>query len=260
MSLYDRIGKTYDTTRHADPGIAKQLAHHLRAVPGQKYLDLACGTGNYAYALASLIGAEFHGVDQSDFMIRKARSKGDKVLFRLGQGENLPFESNTFAGATCVLALHHFQEIPLVFREIARVLKSGRFVIFTADTDQMRTYWLNEYFPKMMSAAINRMPTLAQVTAALKTAGFATVQTEPFHVTPDLRDLFLFAGKHRPEMYLDPRIRSGMSGFAQLAGQCEVDEGCRRLAADIDSGRIKKIIQEHENPKGEYLFVVAEKV
>ncbi|WP_408010328.1 hypothetical protein ACJROX_08550 [Pseudalkalibacillus sp. A8] len=45
--LYDEIGKSYDTTRKADPEITRRLRNHLQASDRTKILDVACGTGNY---------------------------------------------------------------------------------------------------------------------------------------------------------------------------------------------------------------------
>lgn len=51
----------------------------------------------------------------------------------------------------------------------------------------------------------------------------------------DCRDGFLGAFWRRPAAYLDPRVRAGMSGFAQLpAGTA--DHGLARLADDLRSG------------------------
>ena len=53
MPVYNRIGKSYDATRRADPFIANRLAHHLDIHSQGIYLDAACGTGNYSLALAA---------------------------------------------------------------------------------------------------------------------------------------------------------------------------------------------------------------
>jgi hypothetical protein len=84
-------------------------------------------------------------------------------------------------------------------------------------------------------------------------------RTDPYEVTPDLRDLFLYSGKHRPELYLDPRIRAGISTFAALAEPAEVRSGCARLEADIRSGRIADITTAYRHDRGDYLFIIAER-
>ena len=55
-----------------------------------------------------------------------------------------------------------------------------------------------------------------------------------------LTDLFLYAGKNRPELYFDEGFRNGISSFREYAG-AEVPDGLARLRADLDSGRWQAI-------------------
>ncbi|MEH2064345.1 MAG: hypothetical protein V7K50_19135 [Nostoc sp.] len=45
-----------------------------------------------------------------------------------------------------------------------------------------------------------------------------------------------------------------------LASAEEIAAGCQRLAADINTVRITKIVNKYENNHGDYLFVIADKV
>ena len=86
-------------------------------------------------------------------------------------------------------------------------------MILNGTAEQMRHYWLNEYFPRMMEKAT--APYLRFVTVdVLESAGFRIECEEKYDVTPDLKDFFLCCGKLQPERYLDERIRSGISSFA----------------------------------------------
>lgn len=255
--LYDRTGHGYDATRRADPYIVRRLAEYLAPAQGGNYLDLACGTGNYTAALAGLAG-RWHGVDRSPAMVRQGLAKSPQVAWRLADAANLPFTDGAFSGAVCTLAVHHFADVPGVCQEVRRVLSGGRFVVFTATPDQMRGYWLNHYFPAAIRQSIIQMPGLDRLETDLRLAGFGSVRTEPYSVPPDLQDLFLYSGKHRPEIYLDQAVRAGISTFASLADPGEVAEGCQRLAQDIRSGGIKAVMSSYEREGGDYLFVVAE--
>lgn len=55
-------------------------------------------------------------------------------------------------------------------------------------------------------------------------------------------------------MYLGPTVRSGISTFANLAAQEEIDSGCRRLRHDIDNGKVHAVIQEYTSILGDYAF------
>ncbi|MEZ5343986.1 MAG: class I SAM-dependent methyltransferase [Pyrinomonadaceae bacterium] len=255
MAIYDKIGKVYDSTRCADPYIAGKLKTHLAIKPEKSYIDIACGSGNYTSALASEGGLWF-GVDQSSEMIEKARKKSDIVNWQIADITSLPFREDTFDGAVCTLAIHHFPELSRAFREIRRVLKNGKFVIFTSTPEQTGNYWLAEYFPEAIRLSAEQMPDLKTVKSALESAGFSRVETENYSVREDLEDFFLYSGKFRPEIYLDPQIRANISTFTLLANETEIRSGCEKLASEIKSGRIKDIILRHRE-SDDYLFVVA---
>ena len=257
MAHYDRIGGGYDATRRADPHIAGRLRELLRLPAGGRCLDVGCGTGNYTLALAA--GLRMVGMDVSRRMLEVARAKQGAACLVQGDAVTLPFRAGAFKGAICTLAVHHFAAMGPAFAEVARVLGAGRFVLFTDDPEQMRGYWLNEYFPEMMARSIRQMPPVESVIAALRAAGFGEVTVEPYEVAPTLRDLFLYSGKQRPGLYLDPRVRAGISSFAVLADPTEVQQGCERLAADVASGRFAEVAASYRHDRGDYLFVVAQR-
>jgi ubiquinone/menaquinone biosynthesis C-methylase UbiE len=254
--VYDHIGTGYDLTRRADPYLTSRFAEWLALQPAQEYLDLACGTGNYTIALAER-GGTWTGLDESETMIESARQKSDRVRWVRSAAEAMPFPSRHFAGALCSLAIHHFSELRGAFAEARRVLAEGRFVLFTASREQMKRYWLNEYFPQAMARATAQMPALDEVIAAIRAAGFISITTEPYFVKPDLQDGFLYSGKQRPAVYLDEKARAGSSTFRALADAAEVESGCARLARDIETQRIQEVIARSQSEEGDYLFVVA---
>lgn len=137
-------------------------------------------------------------------------------------------------------------------------MASGRLVIFTATAEQMRGYWLNEYFPHAMARSVEQMPSLHFLRNGLEHAGFRFVHYDPWFVPADLADLFLYSGKHRPGLYLDPEVRKSISTFSSLAGDEEIATGTRRLRRDLASGHIEEIIASYDNEDGDYGFAVAE--
>ena len=92
---------------------------------------------------------------------------------------------------------------------------------------------------------------------ALSAAGFRSVALEPWDVPPDLTDMFLYAGKNRPEIYFDEGFRNGISSFREYAA-AEVPHGLARLRADLDSGRWEAIRAGADHGRGDYCFFVAE--
>jgi ubiquinone/menaquinone biosynthesis C-methylase UbiE len=258
MALYDRIGVGYDTTRQADSYLLSRLIHHLRPRASGRYLDLGSGTGNYTIAMHQA-GVPICGLEISPIMLERAREKDSRVAWHNGRAEAIPFATGVFDGATCTFVHHHMSDPVAAFREVHRVLKPGaRFVIFNGTAEQSRHCWLNEYFPRMMAKATAPFERCVAIDT-LESAGFRLVCEEKYDVAPDLKDLFLYCGKHQPERYLDERIRSGISSFADAPDAEEIDRGLKRLAADIDSGRIKDVMRRFANDGGDYMFTVAER-
>jgi ubiquinone/menaquinone biosynthesis C-methylase UbiE len=257
--IYNQIGIGYDTTRKADPEITRRLYNNLQVFDHKKVIDIACGSGNYTNALFDL-GINISGSDISMEMLNKAKQKNDRIEWREADVISLPFDNNEFFGATCILAIHHFQDLHKSFNEINRILNDGsRFVIFTSTPEQMEKYWLNEYFPDMMARSIAQMPSIDLVSDALNSSGFQILGYETFMIQPNLLDFFLYSGKYKPEIYTRPEVREGISSFAALANREEVEAGVERLEFDIKSGVFREKSLSYVSDRGDYLFVVAKK-
>ncbi len=258
-SKYDVIGKGYNTTRQADPYLLDRIYSLLSPDLKGQYLDIGCGTGNYTIPLSEM-GLNFRGVDPSEVMLNEAKSKSSKIEWKIGIVEFLPFSDSFFDGAIATLTVHHWNNIVAGFKELFRVLKPGsRIVIFTSSPEQMEGYWLNHYFPALMKRSIEKMPSIVSVTSALEAAGFTRIATEIYAVRDDLIDLFLQSGKNRPEIYFDPAIRLGISTFASLATEKEIEDGLHKLRYDIDHNLFDAIKKKHDTDLGDYLFIVAGK-
>jgi SAM-dependent methyltransferase len=242
--------------RCADPYLATRMAHLLRLRGDGRYLDLACGTGNYTISLAAR-GGKWTGLDIALTMIEQARAKSDQVHWEVGRAEEMRAADGTYDGVLCTLALHHFSDLNAAFHEVRRVIREGRFVMFTSSPEQMRGYWLNAYFPTAMARSIAKMPAVEAVESACKRSGFRRVDLELYVVQSDLRDGFLFCSKHRPDLYLSEQARVGMSTFRVLADADEIRTGCERLADDLRTGQFAEVLARYEHMLGDYVFVSA---
>jgi ubiquinone/menaquinone biosynthesis C-methylase UbiE len=258
-AIYNEIGDSYDATRRADPNIVRILAELISLNENGMYLDVGCGTGNYTQRLASL-GGTWTAFDQSQLMIEQAKQKNSNINWGVYDVISTPYEPASFDSIICTLAIHHFQDLPAAFAEISRILSSkGRFVIFTSSPEQMKLYWLNYYFPKMLECSIDQMPSISKIETALNEANLKLVDRIPYSITIELQDLFLYSGKQRPQMYLSETIRSGISSFRNFCSDSELNSGLSRLAADIQSGKINRVIEDYQSDQADYCFLVAEK-
>jgi len=256
-AIYDSIGEGYDTTRKVDPEILSTLSKLLDIKAGKNYLDIACGTGNYTNRISEF-GGNWFACDGSEKMLSEAKLKSTDIKWSKRDVSDLRYDSNFFDGAICSLAIHHFPDLARSFCEISRVLKmSSNFVILTSSPTQMKGYWLNHYFPVMMEKSCDQMPSFDVVESVLIQAGFSIQTTEPFFITPELKDFFLYSGKQRPEMYLSHNVRNGISSFHNFCSQSELDQGLEKLQRDITSGNIKSVMESYESKNGDYLFICA---
>ncbi len=256
---YDKIGTDYDLTRKADKHLAENLLRHLNPGANGLYLDIGCGTGNYTNELQKK-GFQFIGIDPSNEMLEKARVKNKHIEWRYGTAENAGLPDKSIDGIICSLTIHHWADLKKAFSELFRVIKTnGRIVIFTSTSKQMKGYWLNHYFPKMLNDSIIQMPSLKKIKTLMKTSGFKVVTVELYFIKTDLEDQFLYCGKENPELYFNEKIRNGISSFSSLANRAEVQQGLSDLRKDINSGKIRQIIRSYGNDSGDYLYIIGKK-
>jgi SAM-dependent methyltransferase len=143
--------------------------------------------------------------------------------------EALPFEDDSFDAAMAVLTLHHWTDWRAGIEELRRVAR--RVVVFSWDPTFAARLWISaEYFPHAIEDDVGDFPSLADQVGAVRATRVAAVP-----IPADCRDGFYGAYWRRPEAYLDPAVRAGISVLAKRdAG--ELDAGLTRLADDLRSG------------------------
>ncbi len=124
----------YDSWRRSVQGRAiegsleKLVGSLLAPRPGQRVLDVGCGTGNHLLIL-NRMGLNISGTDASQTMILKARKRlGHRSTLKKAMAEDLPFDDNEFDFVTIINSLE-FMDNPLqALREAGRVAGSKVFV------------------------------------------------------------------------------------------------------------------------------------
>ncbi len=101
----------------------RQLGQFLRLQPGDRVIDLGCGSGRSLLWNAAS-GASFVGADVSPFFAREARDRMDLALADL---RRLPFPDGTFTKAYALDVLEHLspEALDAMLKEAARVLAPG---------------------------------------------------------------------------------------------------------------------------------------
>ena len=89
---------------------------------GERALDLACGTGDLALAVASQ-GARAIGLDITHRMLQLASLRGSHIPLVTGDMTSLPFRSDAFDLVTTGYGLRNVPDLDAAIAEIARVLK-----------------------------------------------------------------------------------------------------------------------------------------
>ena len=112
----------------------RQLTIKLaQLMPGDKVLEVGCGTGTLSLAAKAQVGSsgEVVGIDIAPEMVAVASHKASRkcvdISFQVGSIENIPFPDNRFDDVICSFMIFHMPEYVRIkgFTEIYRVLKSG---------------------------------------------------------------------------------------------------------------------------------------
>lgn len=144
--LFDDIAEEYDSmNRLVSAGMwgrwQRKFAASTGFRPGDRILDVACGTGDLTLLAASQVApdGEVIGVDISRGMLDVASRRvanspyRDIIRLQVGNALALPFPEGSFDGVTMGWAMRNVSSIPRTLAEIYRVLKpGGRFLLLEA--------------------------------------------------------------------------------------------------------------------------------
>ena len=155
--LFARIARRYDLINDLQSfGLHrnwKRRVAKLAAVsPGTRALDLCCGTGDIAFALAQR-GADVTGLDFSEKMLevaaarqRNFKSQISNLKFQQGDAQQLPFAENSFDIVTVGYGLRNLASWERGLEEMRRVARPGARLIVLDFGKPANAAWRAVYF------------------------------------------------------------------------------------------------------------------
>ena len=175
-------------------GVTEALVEFADPRPGERVLDVACGTGAPSLQVARRVapGGSVVATDISDeplkIAVERARERGlANIRFEHADVHALPFAADEFDLATCRFGVMFFADLSRALRELLRVLRPGGRVAFASwgpfeqpyfqTTAQIVMQHTGAEIPAR-AAAMFKFGAPGTLAAALREAGFAEAYDE----------------------------------------------------------------------------------
>jgi ubiquinone/menaquinone biosynthesis C-methylase UbiE len=183
--LFDSWSSRYDQWFETPVGAlvkryeSDMLKELVRPAPGEKILDVGCGTGIFTLDILDA-GPEIMGVDISEPMLRVAAHKARRHPFHVACCDMcaLPFANDSFDKAFSMTALEFVEDAQKAIDELERVVRTGGLIVVT--TLNSLSPWAerrlraaqngHSLFQKIFFRSPNEMRSLAPTTPTIKTA------------------------------------------------------------------------------------------
>lgn len=188
---FDRAAATFDGADFVHRTTADGLLERLQPmlVETRQVLDLGCATGNLSRRLARRFrGSRVVSLDLSHAMLRRARkqrSRFARISELQADAAALPLKDASCDVVVCNLLLPWIADVPLVFGEVARVLRQeGLFAFAALGPDSLKE--LREAFGDGHS--VFRFPDMHDIGDALVRAGLVDPVLDVDPLTVDYDD------------------------------------------------------------------------
>jgi ubiquinone/menaquinone biosynthesis C-methylase UbiE len=175
---YSALADDYARYRRAMPEVVKNLIEWGELSSTSKVLDVGCGTGNYAVALAQATGCSCWGIDPSEEMLAKARERAPAIRWKTGRAEALDFPKDFFNLVFSVDVIHYVRDRAAYFRGVRNVLKEGGHLCTATDSAEIirRRKPLSVYFPETVEIELRRYPRICELRAQMSKAGYCNLR------------------------------------------------------------------------------------
>lgn len=212
---------------------APKVADAARIQPGQRVLDVACGTGILAREIASRIESigRVEGIDPNPGMFAVAEQIVPEIAWREGVAESLPYSDGSFDVVVSQFGLMFFTDRRQALREMGRVLvPGGRLAVAVFDAlDSMPAYAsevaLLERTAGQQAAEALRAPFVLgdrnKLAALFSEAGLTSVEIETHRGTarfPSIRTM----------------VEADLTGWLPVMGIILTEEQIGRIRAEAE--------------------------
>ena len=212
----------------------QHLLDQLNLSEDTHLLDVGCGVGGLARVVASQYASRVTGLDLTPEFVEVGNTLcgwvglDHRINLQQGSALMLPFEADTFDGATLLHVGMNIEDKAKLFAEIYRVLRPGAFLALY-DIMQTSDEALAYPVPWAMDESTSKVATPEQYADAIRQAGFA----EP--TIDNRRDFALVS-------FQQARAQSGQSPLSlKIVMQANAGDKVRNLAANIARGRLAPV-------------------
>ncbi|MFB6356525.1 MAG: bifunctional demethylmenaquinone methyltransferase/2-methoxy-6-polyprenyl-1,4-benzoquinol methylase UbiE [bacterium] len=218
--MFDSIAGRYDLLNRVLSLNIDQMWRESMAQEaiGNRFLDVACGTGDVAESLArNHVNAQCFGIDFSRNMLINAREKTDSIHYVQGDALELPVQDHEFTTISCAFGVRNFADRQRAFNEFYRILTApGRVLILEFFPPEVRWYlkpyqfYLHHVLPRIGSwvsgsnqayhylrDSVEAFCTRKEMAGELKSAGFDKVEMK--ELTMGISTLFIAEKKTSSE-------------------------------------------------------------
>jgi SAM-dependent methyltransferase len=181
------------------PALSAELIRVAGIEPGSRLLDVGCGPGSLARALADVVGAEnVSAVDPSEPFAEMCREQLPGADVRVAAAEELPFADDSFDGAFAQLVVNFMSDAERGVGEMKRVVGPGGTVAactwdYADQMTMLRAYWdaAHEVAPEEAAQADEntmRYSNVAELTDLWRQVGLDDVKGGELRVSAGYED------------------------------------------------------------------------
>ncbi|HLO99074.1 MAG TPA: class I SAM-dependent methyltransferase, partial [Fimbriimonas sp.] len=196
---YETHGSGYAYVRQTDERIASLIQQEIGS--SQRIINVGAGAGSYEPLDRIVVAIE----PSAQMRSQRPRALSPAIAC---SAEELPFDDKVFDAAMATVTIHQWADLKRGLQEMRRVTE-GVIVLLTFDPIRVPDFWITDYAPELTATESKRFPTIDLISECL--GGTTNCKSVP--IPFDCVDGFTEAFYGRPELLLDPKVRSAQSSW-----------------------------------------------